>query len=110
MCLGNEKRVQRHKTPFKPISKKSGFRKESNSKKRKRLSCQMHKQDRDAADRARKLMDALKEEKRKAEVLEQKEWVTALKKLKQVTATSAASTSCTRKRKDRPHGLSGGSE
>ena len=45
----------------------------------------MQKQDRDAADRAGKLMDALKEEKRKAEVLEgeQKEWVTAQKKLNQ---------------------------
>ena len=41
------------------------------------------KKDRNAADRAGKLMDALKEEKRKAEVLEgeQKEWVTAQKKL-----------------------------
>ena len=36
---------------------------------------------RDAADRAGKLMDALKGEKRKADVLKRKEWVTAQKKL-----------------------------
>ena len=53
----------------------------------------MQKQDRNAADRAGKLMDALKEEKRKAEVLEgeQKEWVTAQKKLnKQLRQTQRA--------------------
>ena len=47
------------------------------------LIAKMHKQDKDAADRAKNLMDALNEEKRKAEVLaeEQKEWETAQKKL-----------------------------
>ena len=57
------------------------------------LVARMQKQDRDAADRAGKLMDALKEEKRKAEVLEgeQKEWVTAQKKLnKQLRQTQRA--------------------
>ena len=47
------------------------------------LIATMQKHDRDAADRAKKLMDALNDEKRKAEGLEeeQKEWETAQKKL-----------------------------